>query len=390
VIAALYRLGWKTVTIFCVGGVVSAGIILALPNDTVDAWETNGAAQMLLSLPRTLIRFVQLLGAPWFYYGRGWIFPLQDNATTYIITGLIGLFGLFLAGTFTFEHIRLPRQRELAETVALGMMLGMLGSLALVALGRSALLNPNPHEVLAPRYYFWSAFFWGTLPVQMFYRWPRTRAWPGTLTLVVLFLAAAAIPSQRAAGKNYAAGRRLAEAAGMRLVCGVENRQDLQNLFRGDHSEAAVYSLASLYRRLNLDMFAWPGAKYVGGWMNWAERELPPHPHGALGHWRVTEVFRPNQKDARGARFTGWCVTRNQHQPGDYVLISQGNGRIVGLGSFSFVQRNKNQKYGLAADRLTGFEGYIRNYAPQRRYVCRVVADGRLVPGELRQAEARL
>jgi hypothetical protein len=387
--AALRRLSWKNVVIFCLGGVASAVVIMLLPNDAVDPLAAKGLRQLLLSLPQTVVRFVQLIGAPWFYYGRGWIFPLQDNAATYTTAGLIGLLGLLVAGKFILDHIRLPRPCELAETVALGMMMGMLGSLLLVALGRGALLNPDPHEVLAPRYYFWSAFFWSTLPVQVLYRWPRTRAWPGALTVIALFFAAAAIPSQRTAGRAYSTGRQLTEAAAMRLVCGVENQQDLQNLFRGDHSEASVYSLASLYRRLNLDMFAWSGAKYVGGWINWVERELPPYPHSALGHWRVTEVFPLGRKSAVGARFTGWCVTRDLHQPGEYVLISQGNGRIVGLGKFTFVEAKKNQKYGLAADRLTGFEGYIQNYASRTRYVCRVVTDGQLVPGELRQAKAR-
>jgi len=123
---------------FAIGGLLSAAVILLLPNDSADWLERTGGGQLLMSLPTTAVRFVQLLGAPWFYYGRGWIFPLEDNATTYTTVGLIGLAGFLVAGYFIWDRVRSTRPGELAETVALGMMVGMLGSLALVALGLAA------------------------------------------------------------------------------------------------------------------------------------------------------------------------------------------------------------------------------------------------------------
>ena len=382
-VALMNRLRWQVIATFVGGGFLTAVLIVLMPDRSQSG--LDGMKHFLPDLPGLLVRFAQLVGAPWFAYGQGWIFPQKDDASTYVAVGWIGLLGLLAATYFVAARLRDRRPFEPAETVAFGMMLGMLGSLALVALGRSEMLIPQPHEVLAPRYYFWSAFFWAALPVLAFYAWPRLRVWRTTLTLVAILFAVGAIPSQRAFGKIYAIGRRTVEAAALRLVCRVEDEKDRQDLFRGAYSKAIIYPLAEEYRRRGLDMFAWPGAKYVGGWMNWPEAEMKTHRQAAMGHWRVDQVFAGAGREQSAARFIGWSITRQERRVPQYVLIAQGNGRIVGLGRFTFPFPGKNEKYHFAPDRSTGFEGYIQNYSPTRRYSCRVVVEGELVSQELAQ-----
>lgn len=388
-LAMVNRLGWKVVAGLGFGGLVTAIIVVSLPN--VSDTQSDAGGQLLANLPTTLVRFAQLLGAPWFYYGRGWLIPEEDGAFVYLWVGLIGLLGLIAATYFIFRRFRSRRIFEPGETVALGMMLAMLGSIALVAIGRSGLLIRNPHEVLAPRYYFWSAFFWAALPVLAIYAWPGLRASPGALCLVAMALAGGAIPAQISMGQAYSLGRRTTESAALQLVCGAEDEKALQSLFRSEgNSGPLIYRLARQYRQLGLDMYAWPGATLVGESMSSVEAKMKSHPYGVLGHWQVTEVFPLAARGAQGARFSGWCVTRKTHRTADYVLICQGNGRIVGLGRFTSSRPEKNQKYHLSSHRPIGFEGYIQNYSETRRYICRVIVDGELVQPELKKLKTKL
>ena len=383
VVVIMRRASWRWAAVFIGGGLVSAAIVLALPDSSGSA--IDGSGQLFSILPALFWRFAQLLGAPWFFYGSGWIFPARDNPSIDTGVGIIGLLGLSVAGYFLLARWRNSRPWERAETVAFGMLLGMLGSLALIAVGRSASLNPNPHETLAPRYYFWSALFWSTLPAVAHYARPRLRQGRFAIALVAILFTSAALPSQSALAKIYATGRRITETAAFRVVCGVESENDLQDLFRGEHAQGAIYPLVARYRQLGLDMFAWPGARYVGGWMEQPECEMKTHPFGVLGHWRVVQVFS-TAKRKRAAQVVGWSLTRKEHRLGQYVLIAQGNGRIVGLGRFTFPYPGKNEKYHLGPNRCTGFEGYIQDYSPERRYLCRVVVQGELAPQELPQS----
>lgn len=264
ILVLLYRLGWRLAAGLGLASMLSATIFLALPsNDGSDVGD--GLSQLWSQGPSLLGGFFDVLGAPWVYSGSGWIFPTRMGNGVYLVAGVIGALGALLGVYFFAARFRFRRISEPAETVALGLILFIFGSIALIVIGRGELIAINPRVVLATRYFFWSAFFWAALPVLALYCWPPLRRFPVALCLLALALTAGALPSQLQTGAEYAWSRRAAEDAALRVVCGVEDELSLQQLFKGPSSSVGrIYSLTDIYRERGLDMFAWPGAGLVG------------------------------------------------------------------------------------------------------------------------------
>lgn len=87
-------------------------------------------------------------------------------------------------------------------------------------------------------------------------------------------------------------------------------------------------ALAEIFRQRGIDMFAWPGAALVG-------RPLPSleETGDALhGQWRVEKVFPTLEKDQPAARFSARIITREGTLAPDYVVVSQPDGTVIGLG----------------------------------------------------------
>jgi hypothetical protein len=379
VLAVLYRLGGKIASGLGAAGLLSAAIFVFLPNNG-ESGIGDGLSHLKSEWPTLIGQFFQVLGAPWVDYGTGWL-----GNRLLLAAGGIGVLGILLGLYLIAARYRSLRTSEPAETVAFGMMLFILGSIALIVIGRAGLLAINPGGVLAPRYCFWSPFFWAALPVMGLYSWPRLRLYPTALCFFALGLTAATLPSHLHGGATYAWMRKTTEDAALRVICGVEDEPSLQRLFKsGSPSENLILPLARIYRERGLDMFAWPGARLVG-------QPLPPvtpfqsEESGLSGHWQVDQIVQTLRKDQPGARFSGWCLTRKTHRTAEYVLISETSGQVVGLGRFTVDKPKWNQKYGLSARHVLGFQGYIQNYSRNGRYLCRAAVDDKLVPQPLRR-----
>ena len=263
-LAVLYRLGWKMASGLGAAGLLSAAIFLLMPNNDESAIG-EGLSHLKSEWPALIGRFFEVLGAPWVNYGAGWL-----GHRLYLVAGGIGLLGILLGFYLVAMRYRSLRTSEPAETVAFGMMLFILGSIALIVIGRAGLMAINPGGVLAPRYCFWSPFFWAALPVIALYSWPRLRLYPIAFCLFALALTAATLPSHLHSGATYAWMRKTTEDAALRVICGAADEPSLQRLFKSDSpSEHRILPLAKIYRERGLDMFAWPGARLVG-------QALPP------------------------------------------------------------------------------------------------------------------
>ena len=378
-LALLYRLGWKMAGGLGAAGLLSAALFVFLPNNG-ETGIGDGLSHLWSDWPRLIGWFFEVLGAPWVDYGFGWL-----GSGVYLAAGGIGALGALLGLYFLAARYRSLRMSEPAETVAFGMMIFILGSIALIVIGRAGLMAINPREVLAPRYCFWSPFFWAALPVMGLCCWPRLRLYPTAFCLFAVALAAATLPSHLHAGAAYAQRRKATEDAALRIICGVEDEPSLQRLFRSDTSSAdRILPLARIYRERGLDMFAWPGARLVGQGLPPSSASQSEGP-GLLGHWQVDQIVETVRKDQPAARFSGWCLTPKTHQTAEYVLISETSGQVVGLGRFTVDKPKWNQKYQLSARHVLGFQGYIRNYSNKARYECRAAVDGKLVSQALRR-----
>ncbi len=383
-IVLLYRLGWKMAGALGTAGILSAAIVIFLPNN--GETDLDDALSRLWPEWRSLIgRFCEVLGAPWINYGSGWLFPARITSETYLFAGAIGALGLLLGLYFLIARHHSTRTPEPAETVALGTILFIAGSIALIVIGRGGVITANQHAVLASRYFYWSTIFWAALPVLVLYRWPRLRGYPTTLSLLALLLAAGALPSQLQIGDEYRETRRATEDAASRIICGLEDEPSLQQLFKGPTSSVnRIRPLASIYRERGLDMFAWPGASLVGKFLPPPTKSRSEEPK-LLGDWQVDRVEKTIQKDQPGAHFSGWCLTRKTHRRPEYVLICQENGKVVGLARFTVDEPARNEKYRLSARHVISFEGYIGNYSSKERYRCLAEVDGKLISQALRR-----
>nr|MBA3650248.1 hypothetical protein [Chthoniobacterales bacterium] len=263
-LAVFRRSGGRVACLLGASGLFAAVVFLLLPNDSKSEIGA-GLGQIIFALPVLLLHFLQVLGSPWLHYASESAFDGSPAGWTYLTSAFLGGLGLAFAAWMAWRRYRAVRVYEPAETVALGMTFFILGSIALIVLGRTGLMTVRPDDVFAPRYCFWSPFFWAALPVLTLYSWARLCAFPSLFGLLALALTLGAIPSQVKIGQAYSQGRKVTETAALRLVCGVEDEASLQQLFRNNlFSAKIIYPLARIYRARSLDMFAWPGASLVG------------------------------------------------------------------------------------------------------------------------------
>ncbi len=379
ILAIFYRLGWRITAGFGATGALSGAIFVLLPNDSKPEI-TAGLSHLFSEHQSSAVRYLELLGAPWIYFGRGWLLSRNIDERLYVGAAVMGAAGLCLAIFFVVQLSRSSRVPEPAETVAFGLMIFILGSLALIVAGRGALMSTSPNEALAPRYCYWSPFFWATLPVLAFYRWSQLRVFPAVPATAALLITTAALPSQLAIGHNYEKHRKDCEDAALRLVCGVEDEDSLQRLFsRSVFAARIIYPLSRTYRERGLDMFAWPGAKLMGQKLpdGGAARDGPE----VVGSWQIDAMLPSTLSGAPAAHFSGWCATRKPYCAADCVLISQGSGRVVGVGWIT------NREYTFTSHPVVGFKGYIRNFSKTSQYECRAASGGELFGQKLQIEE---
>ena len=344
-----------------------------MPNDGKS--ESGGSLGGLLRNPPMLVlHFAQVLGAPWGYASE-WLYPPGTEPMTLRIAGIMDGLGILLFTVVFCQSWRLFPGAEKAEVVASGVILFILGSVPLITLGRHGAMMAHAEEALAPRYYFWTTFFWAALPVTLLYRWPWLRARSVSFAFLALALSAFTVPSGRSMGFAYSKRRGASESATLRLVCGAEDEESLQLFFHNrEVARGIVERPAPTYRRLGLDMFSWPGAQWVGETMP----ESIIASEAIQGRWKIDKQMGKSIRGEATARFSGCALTSKGRQPVDYVLVYQGNRRIVGLGRMTVRRADLNEKFGLHPEAVVGFQGYIRNYSESRHYECRAAVDGQL------------
>ena len=187
-------------------GLINAAIFVAMPNDG----RTEVGRGLLLfwsALPQLFAGFAEVLGAPWIHSGWRFFGSPQSEAAIYV-AAFAGGCGLLLATYLLFQRFRALQPRDTAETIAVGLLVFILGSVALIVIGRGSLMATQPREVLASRYCFWTPFFWFTIPVLAFFHWRSLRFHRTAITSVALLLTACSLPSQIHFGAAYARARK--------------------------------------------------------------------------------------------------------------------------------------------------------------------------------------
>lgn len=126
-VALLRGRGWKfTGGLGAALGLLNAAIFLSIPNNGKTEIG-RGLSNLWSKSPTLAVRYLEVLGAPWAHGSAGWLAP-RDTATAILIAALLGGSGFLLAIYLFILRLRSGRVGEPAETVALGLLLFILGS----------------------------------------------------------------------------------------------------------------------------------------------------------------------------------------------------------------------------------------------------------------------
>ncbi|MGH8041409.1 MAG: hypothetical protein ACREPN_05120 [Rudaea sp.] len=389
-LAFTLRLPWRWLLLPL--GAMAVCLILylfVLPGD-------RGVREMLGVRPLESLRVAaQWLSAPWV---NGWLgladppaswvvvdktsllgHMVADSANTVVaastlrwrtLSVLIGFAGisLFLVRLW-FLHTR--RQMTRLQALAVGVAVFALAISAEISIGRLDYFRTNADQVYADRYLLWSSLFWSSLGLlvlvdvaQSGKRWLK---YSGAAFLVALPLILSATQVMQAGWGSivYRSGQRTAAA----LRSGVFD----EKYFPGNGTTDADFEedlrLLNLLRVRHLAMFADPAWQQVGKyWIG-----ILSVNHDFVVEVQAADAFTDTYDHLRAARFAGVVKTgiSGIEKSGQLAVLADDN-TIAGVAEFSFIAPGA-PAFRLDVPRKRGFDGYIRNYQPDKTYRLAVI-----------------
>ena len=404
------RLRWHTFVPVGIAVLATILIYKALPPHAADhgaIYKIEAVASAGSSLATQLCR---LAGGPFFYAASGWNWkPIApEAAATSILALWCGAAGLGIAGVaIVFAMIRRDLANSSLKFIGIALLVFNLVAMALAVAANRLRGQGFENQFMTPRYLFWSTLFWvGLLLVAIQYA--ESRSWIRSLVyLLGLLLPGLLLPAHYKSAVYLRFGRIAAESAAIGLVTGVRDDERVKTTLFPNQNQ--VYRVAEQLRLRRLDMFA-------DGWQEWiGQPESKLFDHGSRredlrGHCIVARVFQHNGAKP-AAQVRGWAK-RRQHLPRlirrlsalpslicgnklnrDYtsaktLVITDQTGIIRGLAR-SFPIDPFMNCFLYFGNQGEGFEGYIRDYNPQMRYVIRE-ADDRILSEKTIPVEDRI
>lgn len=256
------------------------------------------------------------------------------GASPTAVAAVIGAVGLLAGGLVVRRSWRSPERVGRLEVLGLSLVLFSVGVAGLVALTRAALFATNPDQLFADRYVVWSCVFWLGLALCLMARLPDRRVVHLVLMATCLLLAAAAAPVHRvgvvwAAEMARRVEARAAQAQAGVLLPGFESHADLRDL-------AQVRETLAFYRNERLAVFRSPRSQALGTIVASAllsSRRQVPEPS-------IIHVTVPSPaelaNEASALHIWGAIQNRSHRTSVDGLWLIDTDGRVVGLGEFSF------------------------------------------------------
>lgn len=343
------------------GAVITVAIFLLLPSP-VPSITPAPSGFYVSALPWQ--RLCRLLGSPILFMLKDWLAPvLGKNITSSLFSLVVGLGGLALGAVFSWTRLfRRNLQPGGLEFMGWALLISNLAVMAMIVIGRAALMQTAPQEVAAPRYFFFSTLFWAGLLMVGIARaekakWARIPVLSGALALPIFML-----PSHCHEGIRYRYADILAETGALSLVSGTCDAAAIRFLF---HDPAQVYRVAAELRARRLDMFA-AGRQ---DWVGMKQSELFAGKQGAKGlsgHCRITR--RVTCADGTiSAQIRGTAQLRGGGAPETLVAISA-QGVICGVGKSFVTPLYINRLFYRSAFPVCSFVCFIRDYHPEEKY----------------------
>lgn len=198
------------------------------------------------------------------------------------LAGLASLAWLLLKAWLAPQTPPAPAQR-----LGIGIALFAAAIGALVAVVRDAYFQTYPDQLLAPRYLVWSSLFWAGLLLAAMAR----ASSPRRALSLVLAVAVVLLPSQLWTARLAGSMRQVAAHVAAAAAVGVVDRAAP----RGENVPAEIATALPLQRQAQVEMFAWPQARWLG--------RTPPSQPLAVRDLQVEAVDNLLETPARRVRF---------------------------------------------------------------------------------------
>jgi hypothetical protein len=362
------RLPRRTIVVIGISA-LAAVVIYALLPVLPSSYAMQKESKVSLGSPMVVLtEFCRLVASPVLYTVAAW-------RGAKAVTALGQSFSIVLSGVagLTFAGIvMIPRilRRELGKTslesTGLSLLIFSLVSLTLITVGRLTSFNLVP---FAPRYLFWSSFFWTSLLLLGIARaehlqWAR---WP---TILLPFaIAILAWPAHYQAWFWCKNAQILSDKDAIALINGTVEPETIQMLpphFKQLFQERL--HLASQLRARRLDVFA----DGLQDWIGLPERDVfgARHRPEALRGQCSVDALRQCDNGAPAARVSGRALKHEQSIPWTLVIIDS-NGVIRGVARSTRINPFVNRTFYQGKFTANRFVGYIRDYNPELRYVVR-------------------
>ncbi len=386
------RLRRSSLVVLTLAGLVAAAIYVMLPGD-------KAPIEALASLPAMagngFAWLCQIIAAPVAYATAAWRPPLLLNETveSRIWIGL-GAAGLILA-LFTIARAVIRRDIGQSSVSFTGLALTtFILFVGICIVGPLALTRGKPPEVDAPRYLFWTTFFWAGLVLLLIARAEKARRlrWIGLCTPLVMSVFAFPSHQQWAVHSKYA--QILSIDAATSLINRVRDIETLK-IIAPVYTEFP-YMVAPQLQAHRLDMFAgglqdWIGLNEAG---LFAGRQKP---EGLTGTCRVSKLVQ-GDNGAPAARIVGhvatrrhiprivrstispvaWLVdkpTKQGYMTPNTLVVIDSNGIVRGVARSCGMSSFANHVLFQGKFCTTCILGYISDYDPQLHYIIRSAND---------------
>jgi hypothetical protein len=284
------------------------------------------------------------------------LFALAGEPSLLAFGAGVGALGVAVFAWLLWRAWRQPDAVGRSEALGLGIAIFAFGIATLVALGRSRLFAEVPMQVIADRYVLWSALFWFGLALAATARSAQQRFVAPSFALAMLVVAAMLYPSNRATYGWIVAVEHEIERRAAQIQVGVETEGQLSFMDMPD-LESARTAITRL-RQGRYGMFRAERNHLLGASVPRAAADVPQL--ADLGGTAPVVELTPQALPA-------WHVEGRLIDPAlrervDGLVVVDRDGRVVGLGEFSF--RSGGGSLARIDAMADGFDVYLRAEAP--------------------------
>lgn len=281
------------------------------------------------------------------------------------LAAILGGIGLLATALLCIRGLWLRRITSRLEAITTAIVLFGAGCSVLVAIARGEYFNQFPGQVVSPRYVPWSAAFWAALLILGaigIERWGGRPTLPkGVWLSASLVLTVLLLPTHHGRNSEFKKHQSTEVALGL-LVGARDDSMVQQHLFR---RPAVVYKVSQVLEQRRWGVFSEDLASILGKPLK-ESYTIQERPAGRISPGLRVEAVAA--VDAPGARLTARLNRAFADRLSPRVLVTDSDGRVVGIGHLRGRRHRLARSVGLLGDIQPSFAVYIAPYSAEKRY----------------------